>query len=243
MANCPQINPTSSSNRGNVMQIINQKTKDMLVNRLKRDEMTKTLFEKRLKLYDLNILIEAEHIKMSDLKIAMYDKMNEVCRLYKKNRKNNVKIELEHKKITEMKLEIVKQLIPLDNDNLTKVFDINREVKIGRLSDDMNYNTPDSWDENRERYETERKKIMNEIHVGERTVAAFEPAGQECMKKLTELIARKNKLEAEIVELTEKILPLNDLISDEPEHHPITFMKVAETDGTNPEDILRNLSD
>jgi chromosome segregation ATPase len=102
----------------------------------------------------------------------------------------------------------------------------------------MNYNTPDSWDESRERYETERKKNMNEIQVGERTVAEFEPAGQECVKKLTELIARKNKLEAEIVELTEKILPLNDLISDEPEHHPVTFMKVAETDGTNPEEHL-----
>ena len=228
--------------RGNVMQIINQKTKDMLVNRLKRDELMKLLFEKRMKVCDLSILIEAEHIKMSDLKIAMYEKMNEACRLYKKNRKNNVGIEIEHKKMAEMKLGIIKQLIPLDNDNLTKTFDLNREVKIGKLSDDMNYVTPDKWDENKERYEVERSRLLAEIKRSEDEVCAFESKGQAGMKKLNEYLTRKNALENEIVEITEKCLPLNDLIAEEPEHHPVTFMRVAETDGQDPSDVLKNLS-
>lgn len=226
----------------NVMQIINQKTKDMLVNRLKRDELMRVLFEKRMKVCDLSILIEAEHIKMSDLKISMYDKMNEVCRLYKRNRKNNVAIEIEHKKMAEMKLGFIKQLIVLDNDNLTENFDLNREVKIGQLADQMNYKAPDKWDENKERYEAERTRLYNEIKLGEAEVSAFESKGQALMKKLAEYSNRKNQLENEIVEITEKCLPLNDLIGDEPEHHPVTFMRVAETDGQNPEDVLKNLS-
>jgi hypothetical protein len=232
----------ASSNRGNVMQIINQKTKDMLKTRLKRDELTRQLLEKRMKLYDLNILIDAEHIKISDLKIKMYERMNDACRLYKKNRKNNVAIELEHKKMTEMKLNIIRQLIPLDNENLTKTFDLSREVKIGKLTDDMNYNSPDKWEENKDRLMTERTQLANEIKTVEAEISAFEPAGNIIMKKIAEYTERQDVLDNEIVQLTETILPLNDLIPEEPEHHPVTFMKVTETDGNNPEDVLKNLT-
>ncbi len=232
----------SSINRPAAMQILNQKSKDTLVNRLKRDELMKQLFEKRMKICDLTILIDAEHIKISNLKIAMYEKFNDVNRLYIKARKNSVAIELEHKKMAEMKLNIIKQLIPLDNENLTRNFDLNREVKIGKLTDDMNYNTPSSWDENKERLTAERDRLQNEIKKGEVEVTAFESQGKMIMQKIAEYTAKKNQLENEAVEITEKALPLNDLISDEPEYHPVTFVRVAETDASNPEDVLKNMT-
>lgn len=230
------------NNRNNAVQIINQATKDMLHNRLKRDELMKQLFEKRIKICDLTILIEAERIKINDLKINMYEQMNIVCQLYKKARKNNILIEIEHKKMAEMKLNIIKQLIPLDTENLTKNFDLNREVKIGKLTDDMNFNSPTGWDENKDRYTTEHVRLQNEIKTNEDEVDAFELRGMTVMNKITEYTSRKTQLENEVAEIMERALPLNNLISDEPEHHPVAFMRVAETDATNPTDVLKNLS-
>lgn len=228
--------------RNNSLQIINQTTKDMLVNRLKRDELTVQLMEKRLKLYNLNILANAEHIRISDVKISMYKAMNETCELYKKNRKNNVAIELEHKKMTEMKLAIVKKLVVLDNENLNHNFDLKREVEIGKLTDDMNYNEPPEWEENKERLTKERIKLLDEIKKAEEKVSEFEAAGELHMEKLNGYLAKASVLEDETVVLTEKLLVINDKISDDPEHHPVTFMRIAETDGNNPDDVLRNLS-
>lgn len=229
-------------NRNNSIQIINQTTKDMLVNRLKRDELTVQLMEKRLKLYNLNILANAEHIRISDVKIAMYKAMNEACELYKKNRRNNVAIELEHKKMTEMKLAIVKKLVVLDNENLNRNFDLKREVEIGKLTDDMNYNAPQNWEENKDRLTAERTRLLDEIKKAEEKVSEFEATGNSHMKKLNEYMSKSAELEDEITMITEKLLVINDKISDDPEHHPVTFIRVSETDGNNPDDVLRNLS-
>ena len=61
------------------------------------------------------------------------------------------------------------------------------------------------------------------------------------INKIKEYTTRQKLLEDEVVILAEKIMPLNDQISEEPEHHPVTFMKVVETDFTNPDDVLKNL--
>lgn len=230
------------TDRKNSMQIINQATKDMLGNRLKRDELMRHLFERRIKLCDLSIIIEAEHIKIEELKISLHEKMKTSSELHKKAYKNNIRIEMDHKKMAEMKLDIIKQLIPLDNENLTRNFDLDREVKIGKLTDDMNFNTPDKWDENKEKYMNERTRLQSEIKKTDMDIMSLETLGKEGISKIAEYTSRKNKMENEILELTERILPLNDLIPDEPEHHPATFIRVAETDPTNPEDVFKNIS-
>jgi hypothetical protein len=222
------------------LQIINQATKDMLKTRLKRDELTKRIFDHRLNLYKTNILVENVHVKMADLKTKMYKDMIQVCALYKKNRANNIAIEEEHRRITEMKIKTVTDLIKLDNENLTRNFDFKREIKIGELTNTMNYDFPDNWEENRERLTAERVNIERQIKDAETKVSSYESEGAVLTNLVVKLNERKSLLEIEIADLTEKVLPLNDAIVDDVERHPVTMVSVAATDFQNPEDVLRN---
>ena len=219
-------------NSAQTIQIINEKTKNILKNRLKRDELTKRLLELRLDLYRSNILIEAEYTKMADLKIRMYNRMIQVCESYKKNRRNNILIELEHRKMTEMKLNIVSQLLVHDNGNLTSNFDFKREIEIDRLTNSMNYDSPPMWDENRDKYLELKAEIETEIKFGEDAVSSFDTQGQIHVRNLNQMFDKKRKIENEIESLTEQILPLNDTIEEEPEHHPITLIKIADATTT-----------
>lgn len=213
-----------------VIQIVNQRTKNILKNRLKRDQLVKKMFETRMELYRTNIFIETEHVKMSDLKIKMYNRMNQLYESYKNKRRNNILIELEQRKMTEMKLGFINKLIKLDDENLSSNFEFNREIEINNLSNSMNYESPPKWEENKTKYEALKNEIDKEIELGEKEVESFKYQGEIHMQTLSKLINKKKTLEIEIQELNEYILPLNDSLHDGDEKHPITLVKIAKTD-------------
>ena len=214
------------------LQIIGQRTKDMLVTRLKRDELTKKMYELRIELYKTNTSIELEYLNMSDLKIRMYSFMVKLYDLYKKNRNNNIIIESEHRKVTEMKMKTVGEIIALDKKNLIN-FDMAHEVKIGSLTDVMNYDYPANWDENKDCLSGERARLEVQIKELETLIAGFEPEGQEHVLKINQLVAKQSSLNAQIESLTTEILGLNDLIADDMERHPITLVNISQTDFSN----------
>jgi hypothetical protein len=223
------------ANTAPTLQIINQETRNMLKRRLERDELTKRIFSLRMTLYKINMAIEKEHILMSDLKISMYKSMVQLCELYKKNRRNNIMIELEHNKITEMKSHIITELIALDNQNLYNNFDFARELKISDLTNSMNYDYPPNWEENKDKLTNERDHIEIQIKEAETHVSSFEVEGAKHMRNITQFIEKRNKINNEIIELTDKVLPLNDTISDDMEKHQVTLVRVNEVDFKNPE--------
>lgn len=223
------------ADNSSTLQIINQETRNMLKRRLERDELTKRIFNLRLILYKINMAIEKEHIQMSDLKISMHKHMIQLCELYKKNRRNNIIIELEHNKITEMKSHIITELIALDNQNIYNNFDFARELKISELTNSINYDYPSNWEENKTRLSAERERIESQIKEAEKFVSSFEVEGSKHMRNIAQFIEKRNKIDNEIIDLTDKVLPLNDNISDDTEIHDVTLVNINQVDFENPE--------
>jgi hypothetical protein len=214
------------------LQIINQSTKDLLKIRTQRDKLTKNLFELRQSLYRLNILIEADHIRIADIKVRMHKDTADVFELHKKRRSNQINIELEHKKMTAFKMEIIDKLIDLDNQNLSGNFDFRRELEINKLSNNMNYDAPSDWEINKEKYSSLRDKYDKEIEIAEAKVKSYEVDGLKYTNNIIKMLQQKNIIENDIEKLTEDILALNDQIPDKNESHPITIVKVADAHET-----------
>lgn len=212
-------------NQGPFLQVLNENTKKILSSRLIRDELIKKMLETRLELYRTNILIENERYKIDILRQKAYTQLYES---YQKNRRNNIQIELEHRKITEMKLGFITQIIQLDKDN-QNLFNAERETKISTLTDNMNYETPDSWDENKAKFQTQQNTILAEIRERENElIGLIESPTHESKTYLIELLNKQVKLNSEVESLVERILPLNDTIADEIEEHEVTNVKVSD---------------
>jgi hypothetical protein len=211
-------------NNGRI-QILNPQAVKTLKHRLKRDKLLKDLYDERLKLYRFNILMDSEYIKSSNIKIAMNNEISEVYELYKRKRSTNVKMLLEHKKITEMKLDLINKIVTLDEDSLTQEYKFERENKISELTDRLNETYPDGWTENKEIISNRLDAIAKEIVEHEKKVETLRAEADTIATTIRNYEKKCTEINESIVQKTNEILKLNNFILDAPEEQVVYLVK------------------
>ena len=203
------------------IQIVNQHTRSILEIRLKRDELLKKLYITRQSLYRTSIILDSEYIKISNARINFNLRTNEICELYKASRCNSINISIENRKTTEMKLNIINEIIQLDINNLTIDFNMQREIKINDLTNNMNSNYPMNHDENLETFASKSIDIENKIQLKENELISIENECKIMQDTIINMAETKQKLHQEAEDIIKEILPLNEIILEDPERHDV----------------------
>jgi hypothetical protein len=209
------------------MQVLNQKTVDILKIRLERDAVSKKLYETQMLLYRTSILAETEYIKISNIKIESTTFVNKAYELEKKYCRNNLLIEIEHRKITEMKLNVINKLIVLDTKNL-ELFDMCNEMEINALTDSFNYATPDNWEESKVKLLAEKTAIDNEIKMNTAAMDLLKDKLKVHMAAVVKLHEDKKKLETIVNATSHELLALNEKILDDVERQEMMYVRLGE---------------
>ncbi len=182
--------------------------------RLKRDNSTKELYNLKLANYRNNILLNAEDIKLINNKLEIQKSIDEYLILNKEKCKLLICIDLEHKHITEMKLDIINKIIELDNMNLNNDISINNEIKINELTDKLNYEYPENWELNKKNNIQKLEDLEIKINSKFKERVDLEMKQVNFINKINELqyeiYNNKNKIE----NLTKTILDLNEKVED-----------------------------
>ena len=181
---------------------------NVLQARLKREKVMKQLYELQIKYSRALIILDAEDIKNWDIKSETSSKMLALSALQKKYCKNHIQIQLVYRANDEKKLSIINKLIDSYNEELATSINREIELKISKLTDELNGTDPEV-EEKKIKLETLEQEYEPDIRTMKKEIQELNKKDYASTRRIQVLRDDIRKMEVELEKLTNTIKKLN----------------------------------